>query len=222
MATILREINVDVAQLNRFQAIVAKQYDKQSRYLKVQLQNLGENISADLNATVTINARRSDGQAQSYAGVVNPDGTVTVPLTYWMLQIDGTVVCDISVIVGSEIMLTTTSFELEVQVAAVSEIDIEEDEDYPILLELIAEVQECKQDVQEITADYERSAENLKDTYEASMQGAIEDLEEVISAAQQVIGPFFIADVTHTKNYTAAIQLKDGKPRIVYEEYTPS
>ena len=220
MATILREINVDVARLNIFEAIVAKQYDKQSRYLKVQLQNLGENISADLNAVVTINAKRSDGQAQAFAGSVNPDGTVTVPLTYWMLQKDGPVTCDISIIVGSEVMLTTASFELDVQVATVSNTDITTDDDYPILLQLIGEVQECKEDVQEITAAYEQSAENIKETYEASMAAAVADLEEVISAAQVVIGPFFIADVTNNKNYTAAIQLKDGKPRMIYEEYT--
>lgn len=218
MATILREINVDVAQLNRFQAIVAKQYDKQSRYLKVQLQNLGENISADLNATVTINAKRSDGQAQSYAGVVNPDGTVTVPLTYWMLAIDGPVVCDISIIIGSEVMLTTTSFELQVQVAAVSNIDIQTDENYPILLELIGEVQECKQDVQEITAEYEQSADNIKDLYEASMAASVAELQAVIADAQQVIGPFYIVDTDNSKNYSAAIQIVNGKPRLVYAE----
>ena len=42
MATIIKEIEVDVSQLNRFAAIVAKQYDKQSRFLKVTLLDSGD------------------------------------------------------------------------------------------------------------------------------------------------------------------------------------
>ena len=220
--TITRSISVDVAQENRMQPIVAKQYDRASRFLKVQFLNLGNEIIIDPNAIITINAKRSDGQGLSFSGSVLEDGTVRVPLTYWMLELDGPVECDISVITGenNDTMLTSTSFTLEVQVAAVSNTDAEENEDYPVLLQLIGEVQECKEDVQEITTAYEQSAENIKETYEASMAAAVADLEEVISAAQVVIGPFFIADITNTKNYTAAIQIKDGKPRRIYEEYT--
>lgn len=49
MATIIKEIEVDVSQLNRFAAIVAKQYDKQSRFLKVTLLDSGERIKVNLH-----------------------------------------------------------------------------------------------------------------------------------------------------------------------------
>lgn len=217
MASILREITVDVAQLNRFQAIVAKQYDKQSRFLKVRLTNLGEEISADRDATVVINARREDGVAKSFVGEVNNDGTVTVPLTYWMLELDGTVKCDISIIVGTESVLTTTLFELEVQEAAADDDSIEQDEDYGILVNLIEEV---KQTERTLTAEYEASATRLKNTYEASMQQAVEDCQTAVEAAQLVTAPFYIVDNDNHKTYQAAIQVTNGKPVCVYEEFT--
>lgn len=217
MATILREITVDVAQLNRFQAIVAKQYDRQSRYLKVQLTNLGEPIQADLDAMVVINARREDGVANVFAGTVNADGTVTVPLTYWMLELDGTVKCDISIIVGEESVLTTTLFELEVQEAAADDEAIEENEDYSLLVQLLQDVQETEQ---ELTSGYEQSATNLKNTYEASMNQALADVETAIAAAQLVTSPFYIVDNDNHKTYQAAIQVTGGKPIMVYDEFT--
>ena len=217
MATILREITVDVAQLNRFQAIVAKQYDRQSRYLKVQLTNLGEPIQADLDAMVVINARREDGVANVFAGTVNADGTVTVPLTYWMLELDGTVKCDISIIVGEESVLTTTLFELEVQEAAADDEAIEENEDYSLLVQLLQDVQETEQ---ELTSGYEQSAINLKNTYEASLNQALADVETAIAAAQLVTSPFYIVDNDNHKTYQAAIQVTNGKPIMVYDEFT--
>lgn len=217
MATILREITVDVAQLNRFQAIVAKQYDRQSRYLKVQLTNLGEPIQADLDAMVVINARREDGVANVFAGTVNADGTVTVPLTYWMLELDGTVKCDISIIVGEESVLTTTLFELEVQEAAADNEAIEENEDYSLLVQLLQDVRDTEA---ELTSGYEQSATNLKNTYEASMNQALADVETAIAAAQLVTSPFYIVDNDNHKTYQAAIQVTNGKPIMVYDEFT--
>lgn len=217
MASILREITVDVAQLNRFQAIVAKQYDKQSRFLKVQLTNLEEPLQVDRNATVVINARREDEVAKSFAGEVNNDGTVTVPLTYWMLELDGTVKCDISIIVGGDIVLTTTLFELEVQEAAADDTSIENDDDYGILVSLINEVKETEKT---LTDSYEASAETLKNTYETSMQQAVDDVNKAVTAAQLVTEPFYIVDNDNHTTYTAAIQVTNGKPICVYEEFT--
>ena len=70
MATIIKEIEVDVSQLNRFAAIVAKQYDKQSRFLKVTLLDSGERIKVESASTAVINARREDEVAKTFEGTV--------------------------------------------------------------------------------------------------------------------------------------------------------
>jgi len=217
MATIIREITVDVAQLNRFEAIVAKQYDKSSRFLKVQLLNQGIPIWVEPTATITINARRKDNQARVFAGEVNSDGTVTVPITYWMLELDDTVKCDISVIIGSDVVLKTTLFELFVQEAAADDQAIIDDDNYDILLRLIQQVQETEET---LTTEYEASAASIRTQYEASMAQAIEDCETAVEAAQLVTGPFYIVDNDNHKTYQAAIQVRNGKPVMIYDEFT--
>jgi hypothetical protein len=171
MATIIKEIEVDVSQLNRFAAIVAKQYDKQSRFLKVTLLDSGERIKVESASTAVINARREDEVAKTFEGTVNADGTVTVPLTYWMLQLDGTVKCDISIITANKTVLSTTLFELEVQEAAApDDSEIEKDDDYGILIQLIADVQAIKDaEAKRVTAENSRvNAETIRVNAEAA------------------------------------------------------
>lgn len=209
MPRIVREITADVAELNRYAAIIAKQYDRQSRYLKVRLTNRESNIYVEPDATVVINALREDGVANIFAGEVNVDGTVTVPLTYWMLELDGIVKCDISIITGpegDESVLSTTLFELEVQQAAANDEAIEENEDYGLLIQLMHDVQE--------------TADTLTAEYEASMSQAIQDCETAVAAAQLVTSPFYIVDNDNHKTYQAAIQVTNGKPVCIYEEFT--
>lgn len=219
MAKIIRDISVDVAQLNRFQAIVAKQYDKQSRFLRVQLTNQEIPISVDRNAVVTINARREDDVAKVFVGEVNDDGTVTVPLTYWMLELDGTVKCDISIIVGEDTVLTTTLFELEVQEAAADNEAISDDDDYGLLVTLIKDVQDT---ADKLTKEYESSAKTMKTQYETSMQTAVQACNNAVTAVQLVTEPFFIVDNDNHKQYTAAFQITGGKPVLVYDELSSS
>lgn len=138
MITITEELTIDVTRRNRLQALVAKQYDKQTRFIQVRLTNRDKSLTVDSGATVTINARRRDKATKSFAGTVNDDGTVTVPITYWMLELDGTVKCDISIFENNA-MLTSTLFELKVEEAVSDGAEISGDENYGILLALISE-----------------------------------------------------------------------------------
>lgn len=144
MAQITKEITVDVAKKNLFQAIVAKQNDSNSRFLKVTLCNEGTKIEVPSNATALINAERADDGSKAFAGTVNGDGTVTVPLTNWMLELDDIVRCSISIIGSDEEKLTSTSFSVEVESAETTSSDISEDENYDILVRLISDTSDAK------------------------------------------------------------------------------
>lgn len=126
MAVIIQEIKVEVAKKNLFPALIAKQYDYNSRFLKVTLCDNGEPITINPTSTVTINANRPDGTCKRFPGVSNDDDTVTVPLDAWMLQLAGVVYCDISVTKPGESMLTSTSFSIDVEPAAAFEEDKDE------------------------------------------------------------------------------------------------
>lgn len=142
MIQIIKEINVEVTKPNIFQALVAKQYDMNTRFLKVTLMDCGTRIDVPNieTAKVVINAERKDGQSKGFYGVINDDGTVTVPLHSWMLELEGTVICDISVldiVADDNKKLTTTSFTLIVEKAAYGGNDITSDPQYDVLVSLL-------------------------------------------------------------------------------------
>ena len=134
MAKIIQNITVEVSKPNFFQAIVAKQFDSDSRFLKATLINGSETIKVAPTSTVTINARRNDGAEKPFVGVVNDDGTVTVPLTYWILELEGTVECDISIIDKENSKLTSTKFIVDVERASCADPDVTDSSNYDILI----------------------------------------------------------------------------------------
>ena len=135
---IIKHTTLDVAAQNTIQPIVAKQYDSGSRFITAQLTNEGEEIFVSPSSVVLINASREDKAAQAFAGTVNEDGTITVPITRWMLELDGMVTCDVTVIDSEQRKLSTTSFEIMVEPASYNGEDVSED-DYDLLTNLIAE-----------------------------------------------------------------------------------
>ena len=130
MAQIIKEIRVDVSQPCNLQAILAKQYDCNSRFLKITLTDCGTKIDVSNTSKVTINTNRPDGQSKSFVGITNGDGTVTVPLPQWSLSIAGTLICDVSVTDTSKNeRLTTMDIFVEVKEAANDNTDISENPD---------------------------------------------------------------------------------------------
>lgn len=153
MAIIYKQISVDVSSENRFHPIIAKQYDSNSRFLTVQLTHEGQPIFVNMTSTVTINALREDGEASCFRGSVNENGTIIVPISSWILELDGQVKCDISVIDSEQRKLTSTTFMISVEEAAYSGEHINEDENYDILLELIADCREATTEGKQIFAN---------------------------------------------------------------------
>lgn len=159
MPVIIKDISVDVSQLNVFQAIVAKQYDSNSRFLRVTITDQGAKMPVPAGAAITINARRKDNQSKAFAGTVNGDGTVTVPLASWMLALDDTVECDISIVDQDSKKLTTTTFAVNVEHAAYSGTDISPDDNPDFYVQLLSAVADAKTEAHKATVE----VEELKD-----------------------------------------------------------
>lgn len=164
MAEIIKSLSLDVSLQNRIQAVVAKQYDKNSRFLKIQMTDEGRPISVEQTSVVTINASRADNTYKMFAGKVNGDGTVTVPITYWMLELDDKVSCDISVVDVEGRKLSTLNFTIEVERSNYTGEEISEDENYDLLLTLLEDITEAKAaEAERVTAENARiMAENAR------------------------------------------------------------
>ena len=77
-------------------------------------------------------------------------GTVTVPITQWMLELDGMVKCDISIINSDEGKLTSSTFNIKVDAATHAGEPSPGDDDYDVYVALIAECAATKQAVEEL------------------------------------------------------------------------
>ena len=86
MTEAIKNINIDVQKKRAGEAVVAKQGDAKSRFLRVTVCSGGTKITVAQDAEAVINASRPDGASKSFFCTVNGDGTVTAPLTKWMLE----------------------------------------------------------------------------------------------------------------------------------------
>lgn len=193
MAQITQKINLDVNKPNLFTSILAKQQDSNSRFLNVTL--IGNNVKIEVlpTSTVTINAKRQDGASKRFAGSVNKDGTVTVPLTFWMLEKTGEVTSDVSIIGADGRKLTTTSFTIMVEQATCEDENITEDENYDVLVKLI-------EDVNKVKPDYFYDPTSEKAQSGIAVAEAINDFGNAIkgSASGEVVAIDDISPIEHT------------------------
>jgi hypothetical protein len=147
---IIREVTADVVKRGSTKAVYAKQYDINSRFLNVRIQDDGKDIVVDSNLTVILNAKRADKAEKMFYGSINADGTVKVPLDAWILELAGTAVCDISLVSSDPKVakLTTMQFNVYVEEAVFSEGDVDDSEDYSVVVDLLTRIDDMEQRVE--------------------------------------------------------------------------
>lgn len=177
MAEITSNLRLDTTKPNN--AIVwAAQNDSNSRYIRICMYNGDSFVPADQGSTVTLNIRRPDGEQNAYVGVVNSDRSVTVPVPFWALELEGTCTCDISVYNSNR--LTTLTFALRVKKSATVPSEIISDESRDIVTALI-------EDTQEATSDAE-AAKSAALTAAQSASSAAASAESKGNAAEEAAG----------------------------------
>lgn len=172
MAQVIKTLSLDVSRQNRRRAIFAKQFDNDSRFLHVRLNHEGEPIEVAKTSMVLINATRADGENNSFMGSVNDDGSVTVPITYWMLEVAGKVKCDVSIISEQGSKLSSLSFSVEVEKANGDGDNVSENDDYGILVQLIYGVKQLEDNFKAVFIRYSANADgdNYSDTWSEGME----------------------------------------------------
>lgn len=142
MAQTTTYITLDVSIQSRIQVVMAKQRDTDSRFLCINMTDNGRPITIPDTCNVVINASRSDLESKTFAGVVS-NGSLVVPITNWMMELPGKVMCDASVIDGGE-RLSTLNFIVAVEKSNADDnggVDVD-DENYDVLVSLISDVQD--------------------------------------------------------------------------------
>lgn len=220
MIKIIREVTADVIKRGSTKAVYAKQNDRNSRFLNIRIQEEGVDIVVDATSTVMLNVERPDKQENIFYGTVNEDGTVKVPLTSWMLELEGTLLCDVSIVSEDADIakLTTMQFNIYVEAAVVSDASFMDTEEYSVIIDLLDRTTEAEakataaaQNAEALRAECEEAtaeAKAVKEGVEAG--GYIESLKELNK------GEKFSTWVGTTEEYKTIAQNKEIVPNCLY------
>lgn len=156
---ITEEIKIDVSREYGGRLLMAKQYDQNSRILRIRLTNGGEPINVDHTEYAIFKAQRIDGEHRTYEATVNEDGTISVTLTEWALEIGHNIRCEIIVVdANAKRKLTSARFVIFVEASISPDEEMAEDEKYNFLINLIS--------------NYDTAIEETKNAVEA-VNGAV-------------------------------------------------
>ena len=130
---------LDTVRPNRNVTIVAVKGDYNARFVEAVIAVDGSPVDVSQSAVCTINAHREDGESKAFVGEINANGTVTVPITQWMLDIPDTDCrCNISVS-SPDHKLSTTDFYVSVQNTPHEGDDVSEDDpQYDLFIQILA------------------------------------------------------------------------------------
>ena len=109
---VIYSVKLNVSEKNVLKPLIVKQKDSNSRYIDCAFFH-GRFMLLVRSGSVVVNVTRADGQIKSFAGTINDNGTVRIPVANWMTENAGTISCDVSVYDGDE-KLTSATFEIEV------------------------------------------------------------------------------------------------------------
>ena len=113
---LIAKLTLDTFHRNKIAPLVVPKGDYGARVIQARIKDYGNPISVGIDDAVSIVAKRSGGgDSLAFSGRANQDGTVTVPVTQWMLDIpEDDVVCHI-VVTGNDYQYSTTSFLIQPQ-----------------------------------------------------------------------------------------------------------
>ena len=83
---ITKEINLDVSRGYHGELITMKQFDQNSRFLRIRLTNNNEPLAISSNEYAILKAKRIDNSYRSFNCTINDDGTITAKIPSWALK----------------------------------------------------------------------------------------------------------------------------------------
>ena len=146
MESIIKKV-LDTSRVYKGTPIVAVMNDQSARFIQAVICTDGTPGKANANDAVTVTYERADGTSKTFAGSVNADGSVRVPIAAWALTEEGDVWCWITVGNGSS-ALTTTRFLIEVQYKPNTDGTVTPDDpEYNDIMAILARISEAENNI---------------------------------------------------------------------------
>lgn len=214
-----QEIDVDVSGKTKYKYIDAKQYDNESRYLKITLRQDGQKLKPEAGVTAGFRCLKPDGTICLNAATVNSDGTVTAELTCEMLACKGVAKADICLIKGNSVLSTVTFF-IQIEEAPVDTKKALSSDEFLLLVEKIAEATDATEDTKEAAKEARDAAQSVEDaigkTDKATQEAnaAANAAREAASAIGDKIDGIVIVDTDGDVQYLGKFRIVNGYPAI--------
>lgn len=206
---LIANLTLDTYRKNNIPPLVVPKGDYGARVVRVMITEQGKAVTVKERDAVYIVAERSgDGASEAFSGKVNKDGSVTVPITQWMLDIPVyDVICHV-VVTGDGYQYSTNSFLIEPQS---KENPTELSEDDP-----------RKNVVDELLAKENENYDAVKNTFSNAIKGnvsgkivAMDDVSPVehkvpVKLRSKNLIPYPYYDTTKTENGVTFTDNGDG------------
>ena len=206
---LIANLTLDTYRKNNISPLVVPKGDYGARVIRVMITEQGKAVTVKERDAVYIVAERSgDGASEAFSGKVNKDGSVTVPITQWMLDIPVyDVICHV-VVTGNGYQYSTNSFLIEPQS---KENPTELSEDDPrknVVDELLAKENE----------NYDAVKNTFSNALKGNVSGKIVSMDDVSPVDHKVpvklrsknLIPYPYYDTTKTENGVTFTDNGDG------------
>lgn len=159
MAQIIAHLTLDTYEKNKIPPLIVPQGDYGSREIVATITTQGKRKNVDSASAVFIVARRTaDNASKAFQGTANEDGSVTVPVTQWMLEYPDDVICNVSV-TGNGYQYSTNEFLIEAQEKDTPNDISEDDPRVDFVAEVLAN-ENARQEAEEQRKQNESTREN--------------------------------------------------------------
>ena len=184
---LIANLTLDTTRKNNIPPLVVPQNDYGARVIRARITDLGTPVNVESTAAVSIVAtRKGDGESLAFSGTVNSDGSVTVPVTQWMLDLpDEDVTCHV-VVTGSGYQYSTTSFLIEPQEKANPTEISKDDPRVDVVTEVLAKenARQAAEATREANEQARKTAEEARQS--AETQRLTDEATRVENEAQRV------------------------------------
>lgn len=186
MAQIIANLTLDTYEKNKIPPLIVPQGDYGSREIVATITTQGKHKSVDRTAAVFIVARRTaDNVSEAFGGHANADGTVTVPITQWMLAYPDDVVCHVSV-TGDGYQYSTNKFLIEAQEKDTPNEVSADDPDVDFVAEVLAN-ENARQEAEATRVSNENARKTAEDARQsAETQRVTDESTRITNEAQRV------------------------------------
>ena len=158
----IQNLTLDVNDNVKFRYIKGKQWDNNSRFVRITITESGEQFVPPKNCTAVFRCLKQDGTSCINEATINQDNTITVELTNQVLAVEGTVNADISLMDGNSILSSATFF-IEVGAVPASANQVTSTDEFLILMETINEATKAIGAIEETVNNAKEALEGVEE-----------------------------------------------------------